>query len=190
MLEHVTREVNIEALPTDIPEAIQVDVSALQINDTLLLASVTAPEGVTITDDPEETVVATLTPPRSSSAEEEALEEETERVGEGAGEGEGGPPTPSRRRAGRRRRQLQRVAARGTAGRLFGAAPVDWLVVGLGNPGERYARTPTTSASWWPRSSRGAGTCRGRSPSTRAASRRAGRARAARASGCSGRRPS
>ena len=92
VLEHVTREVNIEALPTDIPEAIQVDVSGLQINDTLLLSSVSAPEGVTITDDVEETVVATLTPPSiDAAAEEEALEEETERVGEGAGEGEGGP---------------------------------------------------------------------------------------------------
>src|SRR5215210_9159016 len=92
VLEHVTREVNIEALPTDIPEAIQVDVSGLQINDTLLLSSVTAPDGVTITDDLEETVVATLTPPSiDAAAEEEALEEETERVGEGAGEAEGGP---------------------------------------------------------------------------------------------------
>jgi len=91
VLEYVTREVNIEALPTDIPEAIQVDVSAMQINDTLLLSAVTPPDGVTLTDDPEETVVATLTPPTiDAAAEEEALEEETERVGEGEGEEEGG----------------------------------------------------------------------------------------------------
>jgi large subunit ribosomal protein L25 len=90
VLEHVTREVNIEALPTDIPEAIQVDVSAMQINDTLTLAAVTAPQGVTLLDDLDETVVATLTPPSiDAAAEEEALEEETERVGEGAGEEEG-----------------------------------------------------------------------------------------------------
>jgi large subunit ribosomal protein L25 len=92
VLEYVTREVNIEALPTDIPEAIQVDVSAMQINDTLLLSSVTPPDGVTLTDDQEETVVATLTPPTiDAAAEEEALEEETVRVGEGEGEEEGGP---------------------------------------------------------------------------------------------------
>ncbi|HEX6620108.1 MAG TPA: 50S ribosomal protein L25 [Solirubrobacteraceae bacterium] len=88
VLEHVTREVNIESLPTDIPERLQADVSGMQVNDTLFLSSVTAPEGVTILDDLEETVVATLTPPKLQAElealdEEAALEQETELVGEG-----------------------------------------------------------------------------------------------------------
>ena len=108
VLEHVTREVNIESLPTDIPERLQADVSAMQINDTLFLSSVTAPQGVTILDDLEETVVATLTPPKLQAElealdEEAALEQETELVGEGEApaeaEGEG------RGRVGRRRRR-------------------------------------------------------------------------------------
>jgi len=89
VLEHVTREINIEALPGDIPELITVDVSKMEINDTLTLAAVTAPQGVTITDDLEETVVATLTPPRLQDEEDDAIEQETGIVGEGAGEGEG-----------------------------------------------------------------------------------------------------
>jgi large subunit ribosomal protein L25 len=98
VLEHVTREINIEALPNDIPERLQVDASSMQINDTLLLSAVTAPEGVTILDDLDETVVATLTPPKLQADlealdEEAALEQETELVGEGeapaADEGEG-----------------------------------------------------------------------------------------------------
>jgi large subunit ribosomal protein L25 len=98
VLEHVTREVNIEALPNDIPERLQVDASSMQINDTLLLSAVTAPEGVTILDDLDETVVTTLTPPKLQADlealnEEAALEQETELVGEGeapaADEGEG-----------------------------------------------------------------------------------------------------
>jgi large subunit ribosomal protein L25 len=90
VLEQITREVHIEALPTDIPEAIQVDVSQMQINDTMTLSAVQAPEGVTLLDDPDETVLASLTPPTiDAEAEEEALEEETELVGEGAGEAEG-----------------------------------------------------------------------------------------------------
>ncbi len=97
VLEHVTREVNIEALPNDIPERLQVDVSGMQINDTMTLSAVTAPEGVTILDDLDETVVATLTPPKLQADlealdEEAALEQETELVGEGeapaAGEGD------------------------------------------------------------------------------------------------------
>jgi large subunit ribosomal protein L25 len=99
VLEHVTREVNIEALPNDIPERLQVDVSSMQIHDTLTLSAVTAPEGVTILDDPDETVIATLTPPKLQADlealdEEAALEQETELVGEGeapaADEGDAG----------------------------------------------------------------------------------------------------
>jgi large subunit ribosomal protein L25 len=102
VLEHVTREVNIEALPTDIPERLELDVSGMQINDTIVLSAVVAPSGVTILDDPEETVVATLTPPRLQAEldalEEGAIEEETGVVGEGeaapegAAEGEGEAP--------------------------------------------------------------------------------------------------
>jgi large subunit ribosomal protein L25 len=92
VLEQVTRELNIEALPGDIPESIQHDVSALVIGDTVTLEAVTAPRGVTLLDDAEETVIATLNPPSVDvEAEEEALEEETELVGEGEeAEGEGG----------------------------------------------------------------------------------------------------
>jgi large subunit ribosomal protein L25 len=100
VLEHVTREVNIEALPTDIPERLQVDVSSMQVNDTLTLSAVETPQGVTILDDLDETVVATLTPPKLQAElealdEEAALEQETELVGEGeaapaADEGEAG----------------------------------------------------------------------------------------------------
>jgi large subunit ribosomal protein L25 len=96
VLEHVTREVNIEALPNDIPERLELDVSSMQVNDTLFLSSVVAPSGVTILDDVEETVVATLTPPRLQAEldalEEGAIEEETGVVGEGEAPAEGEAP--------------------------------------------------------------------------------------------------
>lgn len=88
VLEHVTREITIEALPTEIPDNIVVDVSAMEINDTLQLSTVTPPEGVKfVTDDPEEITLVTLSPPRVEEVEPE-LEEEAELVGEGEGEGE------------------------------------------------------------------------------------------------------
>lgn len=82
VLEQVTRELNIEALPGDIPDVIQHDVSGLQIGDTITVEALSTPRGVTLTDDPE-TVVATLTPPRLQVEAEEEIEEETERVAEG-----------------------------------------------------------------------------------------------------------
>jgi len=85
VLEQVTRELNIEALPTEIPDTIELDVSAAEIGDTITLAAVTAPEGVELLDDPE-TVVATLTPPRLSTEADDEIETETEVVGEAEGE--------------------------------------------------------------------------------------------------------
>jgi large subunit ribosomal protein L25 len=90
VLEQVTRELNIEALPGDIPETIQYDVSQMVIGDTVTATALTPPKGVTLLDDLDETVIATLVPPTLDiDAEEEAMEEETELVGEGAGEAEG-----------------------------------------------------------------------------------------------------
>jgi large subunit ribosomal protein L25 len=106
VLEHVTRDVNIEALPTDIPERLELDVSQMQVNDTLFLSAVSAPANVTILDDVEETVVATLTPPRLQAEldalDEEAMEQETAVVGEGeaAPEGEGEAPAEGDAAAG------------------------------------------------------------------------------------------
>jgi large subunit ribosomal protein L25 len=90
VLEHVTREITVEALPTDIPDRIVVDVSAMEINDTLQLSVVTVPDGVKfVADEPEEITIVTLSPPRVEEVEPE-VEEETELVGEGeAAEGEG-----------------------------------------------------------------------------------------------------
>jgi large subunit ribosomal protein L25 len=91
VLEHVTREILVEALPTEIPDNIVVDVSAMEINDTLQLTVVTPPEGVTfVADDPEEVTIVTLSPPRVEEVEPE-VEEDPELVGEGeeGAEGEG-----------------------------------------------------------------------------------------------------
>jgi large subunit ribosomal protein L25 len=101
VLEQVTRELTVEALPTDIPDSIEHDVSEMQINDTITLDAVTPPGSVKLVDDPE-TVIATVTPPRLQVEEEPGIEEETEVGGAGAaapeavgeaapaGEGEGG----------------------------------------------------------------------------------------------------
>ena len=83
VMEHVTREVTVEALPAEIPDRIVVDVSAMEINDTLQLSSVSPPSGVRfVADEPEEVTIATLSPPRVEEEPEPELEEEAELVGE------------------------------------------------------------------------------------------------------------
>ncbi len=143
VLEHVTREVTVEALPTDIPERITVDVSEMDINDTINLASVAVPSGVKfMADEPEEITIATLSPPRVEEEPEPEVEEETELVGEGeeapegeegaegeeAAEGEGGGDGE------RRRRGLRRQPVMGLLDRLFGRRGQ------RGSGGDRFTR--------------------------------------------------
>ena len=98
VLEQPVRELNVEALPTDIPESITFDASGLEIAATLTLAEITPPDKVTLLDDPE-TVVATIVAPKLEVETEEEIETETELVGEdgepvaaeGEGEGEEAP---------------------------------------------------------------------------------------------------
>src|SRR3954453_21458009 len=88
ILNQEVRELNIEALPGDIPDSIVHDVSGLEMNATVTLSAVRPPAGVTVLDDREETVIATITPPTLEPVEEE-IETETALVGEG-----GEPLTP------------------------------------------------------------------------------------------------
>lgn len=85
VLEQLTRELNIEALPTAIPESIVHTLGEMQIGDTLTLESIVVPDGVTLLDDTE-TTVATLSAPRLQSEEETEPEGETELVGEESAE--------------------------------------------------------------------------------------------------------
>jgi large subunit ribosomal protein L25 len=115
VLSQVQREINVEALPMEIPEHIDLDVSDMAIGDTLRLADLAAMDGVTYLDDPEETVLATVTlPTREVEPEEEvpegeelpegevpegeeapegATEEPSEAGGEAGSGAEGGPGT-------------------------------------------------------------------------------------------------
>lgn len=91
VMNHSLREVKVEARPKDLPEHIEVDVSALNIGESLTVADLVVPKGVTVLDEPE-TAVASVMPP-SVEAEEtgEAGEmAEVPEVGkESATEGEG-----------------------------------------------------------------------------------------------------
>lgn len=71
-------ELNVEGLPGDLPEAIEWDVAALEIGDSLHVGDVAAPKGLTLLDDPE-SIIASVQAPRVEVEEvegEEAVEPE------------------------------------------------------------------------------------------------------------------
>ncbi|MFA9399524.1 MAG: 50S ribosomal protein L25 [Acidobacteriota bacterium] len=91
VLEHVTREITVEALPTEIPDGISLDVSAMEINDVLSLTDLIVPEGVElVADEPSEVTLVTLSPPRIEEEPEPEVETDPELVGEVGEEGEEG----------------------------------------------------------------------------------------------------
>ena len=97
VLSQIQREINVEALPMEIPEHIDLDVTGMAIGDTLRLVDLAPVEGVTYLDDPEETVLASVglpareiepEPEEPAEGEELAEGEEAPEGAEGAAEGE------------------------------------------------------------------------------------------------------
>ena len=90
VLSQPLRELNVEALPLEVPEHLDLDVSHMALGDTLRLADIVVPAGVTLLDDLE-TVAATVTAPtREEEPEEEvALGEDGEPLAEGEAPAEG-----------------------------------------------------------------------------------------------------
>jgi large subunit ribosomal protein L25 len=79
----------VEALPMEVPESIEVDVTAMEMGDSLRLEDLPSREGVTYLDDPHETVLATVSAPMREEELEAAAEEA---AAEGLGEEEEAAP--------------------------------------------------------------------------------------------------
>jgi large subunit ribosomal protein L25 len=93
IVEQVLFGLAIEAKPADLPNVIEVDVTALSIGDHLSVADLTLPRGVTATVEPETQVVHVSQPRGLALPEEEeaaAAEAEAEAAAEAGEGGEGG----------------------------------------------------------------------------------------------------
>ena len=94
VVQQVTREIRVEALPTAIPEHIEVDMAPLEVGAILRVVDLPAIEGVTYLDDPE-TVLANCSMPRGIAELEEAEAAEGEEGEEGGETAEGEPSAES-----------------------------------------------------------------------------------------------
>jgi large subunit ribosomal protein L25 len=103
VLSQVTREISVEALPLEVPDRLELDVSGMAIGDTLRIGDLPPRRGASLLDDPE-TVLATVTMPTRVVEPEEVVEAEEgvpvpegEQMPEGAAEG---PARPAEDAAG------------------------------------------------------------------------------------------
>lgn len=89
ILSQNSHEITVEALPANLPEHVEVDVTALGIGDSIRIGDLPPIAGVTFVGDPE-TTLASVAQPKGPTPEEEAAEAEAAGEGEGAAEGETG----------------------------------------------------------------------------------------------------
>ncbi len=86
LLEQMVWEIDIECLPTNIPEAIEVDVSSLDIGDSIHVSEITPPEGVRILE-PGDTALFVVEYAGQESEEREESSSEPEVIKKGKAEG-------------------------------------------------------------------------------------------------------
>ena len=75
-VDFITREVEIECLPQDIPENIEIDISTLHVHQSVKMEDVSPPEGVEIITDPDTVLILIDVPQKEEIIEEEKEEEE------------------------------------------------------------------------------------------------------------------
>jgi large subunit ribosomal protein L25 len=90
ILDHPLREIELECLPQAIPESVDVDVSALDIGDSIHVRDLALPEGVSVQTDENLAVASVVAPAVVEEPVVEELEEGEEAVAEGE-EGEAAP---------------------------------------------------------------------------------------------------
>ena len=90
LLEQILREATIEALPTEIPELLSVDGSAMEMGDSLHVSDLVAPDGVEIIDDPAEVIAIVAASRLAQQVERDLEESEAALVGEEGAEGADG----------------------------------------------------------------------------------------------------
>ncbi len=73
-VSQLVHEINLECLPTDIPENLPLDISSMTLGHSLHVSDLPVPEGITILDD-SDLAVATLTPVKEVEEEEEVAPE-------------------------------------------------------------------------------------------------------------------
>jgi large subunit ribosomal protein L25 len=103
ILDVVTREIEIECLPGNIPAHIAVDVTELAIGDAIRVAELPALEGVTVVDNPEKVILHVTHPMReeepaavaAEGAVAEPAEPEVLKKGKAVAEEEGGEEAPA-----------------------------------------------------------------------------------------------
>jgi large subunit ribosomal protein L25 len=91
ILQPILREVEVECLPMDIPDYIEVDVSALGIHDTLHVGDLQAPAGAALRYETNDAVVTVLAP----TVEQVKAEAEVEAVPEAAPQEAAKGPAPA-----------------------------------------------------------------------------------------------
>ena len=90
ILTQVANEVNVEALPLEVPQHLEADISELGIGDSLRLGDLVIPDGVTLLDDPD-SVLATVSHQTREEEPETAEATGEEAPGEDS-EGDDGEP--------------------------------------------------------------------------------------------------
>lgn len=78
-LHHIKREIKVSCLFNVLPEFVEVDVSALDIGDSIKVQNIKLPDGVNILD-PQDMIIASVTAPKAVVTAETVVEEEQEAV--------------------------------------------------------------------------------------------------------------